>query len=272
MLATLTVETNVPVTDEMLSSFEWYLAALFRNGQIHSNYVVSRRPTAAYVDVPRRDSLDPRFLSKGGHAALGRVRAAFGRAPSWRLIEAAPSERARTWRGADALYLVTHAFDTGSPIGAPELSQGVPAYALPLSDDVRDDLVSWAQDYRAHDRVWLSSGPLELPAYKELAVVASDVSKRGRRLCKLIERATGKPTYYYLPRYYAYARAEADRRCPSCGRGWRAKGLGPAAAAFWNFEFRCRRCRLVSDSGVSIDGARYARIGDFAARHRPTKR
>ena len=249
--------------------FEEYLVALLKNGQVHRHYLVCRHPLSAYIDVSSPNALEPRFLSSFGKSARRRLRAAFGTYPSCRLVEARPSNRARTWRTVEALYLITDAFDTNSPVRAPKLPQGAPVYSLPIPEDVREELLSWAADYRDHDRIWLTSGALELPAYKELCVVTSKLSKRGRKLCSLIERTTGKPTYYYVKRYYAYTRGEGRRRCPSCGRRWRIeRDLSPDATTFWHFNFCCRGCRLVSHAGVSLEGAKYAGIGQFKRRAR----
>ena len=51
--------------------------------------------------------------------------------------------------------------------------------------------------------------------------------------------------------------------CPGCGRPWRTKWPGSDQLPFWCFHFQCERCRLVSHLGVSTDGGRHARIGEY---------
>jgi predicted nucleic acid-binding Zn ribbon protein len=266
MLARIVVKSVTRPTEEQVDAFEEYLAALWWNGQINRDYVFSRFPVTAYVTVPRPDSLKPRFSSAQAKAALSRLNDLFGALPVWELLERPLLRRARTWRSSSSLYLFTHAFDVTSPVCAEDFDGGVPLYSLPITDAERRDLQRWAETYRDHDRVWLSSGKLELAAYRELAAPTSEISTAGRSLCRSIERATQKPTYYFLMRYYAHRAAEAKRPCPACGGRWHVARPSPTAPAFAQFEFRCRPCRLVSHCGVSIGGNRLARIGDFERR------
>jgi predicted nucleic acid-binding Zn ribbon protein len=163
----------------------------------------------------------------------------------------------------------THAFTTTSALCAEDFDGTIPLYALPITGQHRQDTQSWTEHYRNHDRLWLSSGPLELSSYRELADPESALATEGRQLCKTIEKATRKPTYYYLVRYYARRLHEAERACPGCGGRWRVRRPNPKATEFARFEFRCRRCRLVSHRGVSTDDQRRARIGEFKGAARP---
>jgi predicted nucleic acid-binding Zn ribbon protein len=99
--------------------------------------------------------------------------------------------------------------------------------------------------------------------YRELDDPRSDLARWGREQCARIEKATGKPTYYYLMRYFSHRSGEESRPCPLCGRRWAVRSLDEPEGGFSNFFFRCERCRLVSGIGVSLEGARRARIGDF---------
>lgn len=269
MLVKLHFQRSVASTDEVVDKLEWYLAELWLNGQIHRGHLVSRLPVAAYVDVPRADALKSRFHSASGKKVLAELERAAGRRLTAESLETAPTGRARTWRSASSLYLFTHAFDTTSAVRAEDFEAIVPLFSLPISLQDRRDLQSWAEHHRDHDRLWLLSGRLELPAYRELADPRSMLAMGGKELCRIIEKATKKPTYYYLKRYYAHRHDEAQRACPGCGRAWSVRRTNPKATEFARFEFRCRRCRLVSHCGVSIDGARYARIGEFEGVARP---
>lgn len=266
MLARIVVDSATRPTNEQVDSFEEYLTYLWWNGQIHRDYVLSRFPVAAYVDVPRADSLKPRFFSAQARAGRSRVKDLFGSPPLWELLEPPTSRRARTWRSSSSLYLFTHALDVTSPVCAGDFGGVVPLYSLTIAENKRRELQIWAESYRNHDRVWLSSGELELSAYRELADPASQLSTAGRGLCRSIEKATRKPTYYYLLRYYAHRQAEATRPCPGCGGRWHVARPNPSAPSFAQFEFRCHRCRLVSHCGVSTEGERRAGIGDSKRR------
>ena len=263
MLAKLEIETTSPPSDELVDALEGYLASLAWSGQVHRNYLVSYAPLAACAELPRYNALQSRFLSKRGRVAVKRLTDLAGSPPAWELIGLPPAGRSPSWRSASALYLFTHALTHCSPVRAVNFEAGVPLYLLPVSEALREELGRWAEIYREHDSIWLSSGTLEIPAYRELAEPGSELSAHGRRLCRSLEKATGKPTFYYSMRYFARGEGEEERRCPGCSGTWRVDRLPWKATKFARFDFICRRCRLVSHVGVSTgDPARYARIGE----------
>ena len=107
-------------------------------------------------------------------------------------LDAAPAKRTFDWRRARSLYLYPYTFDRRSPVYTPELEEPVPLYLLPLKPEERR-IISWSELYRAHDQIWLDSGPLEIGAWRELADPRSKLAKNGRKICARIEKATGKP-------------------------------------------------------------------------------
>ena len=245
---------------------EMYLGSLLRNGQISEYLLSSSRSITAVVELPRPDAIDAKHLSQRGREDLREVRRAFGRTPSSRLIGHPGQKRWPSWRSADALYLFTHAFDRHSTVCAFNSTDPLPLYALPISDRLRDNLYSWALTYRDHDRVWLTSGALEMAAYRQLADPSSLLSRKGRDLCAKIGRATRRRTYYYLMRYHGRRRLEEARRCPGCNGNWRVIKHAPTTTEFARFDFCCHRCRLVSYVAPSIGSSREAAIGEFHAR------
>jgi predicted nucleic acid-binding Zn ribbon protein len=252
-----------------------YLAALSRNGQVHESFVDDGGGRfQACAEIPRRDALERRHRSSEVRGELKRVVAVFGREP--RVTIFAPPSRRRfpSWKDARSLYLFTHMFDIASPVWSPELDEPIPLYLLPLGPSSLQGIGFWAAAYRAHDTIWIQSGTLEMRAYREMADPASELAGYGRKACSDIEKATGKPTYYLLHRYYARREGEERRPCPGCGRPWAVRSPDDPGARFRDFFFRCDRCRLVSRLGDSIEGARLARIGEYRARRdrRDTKR
>jgi len=252
---------------------EAYLVSLVRNGQVHEYLLSSTaRSVEAFVELPRPNALSTKHLSKWGRNELRNVRRAFGREPSTSLVAPPVRRRWPSWQSADALYLFTHAFDRQSPMCAFNSREPLPLYTLPISDQLREKVWSWAVAYRDLDRVWLGSGPLEMAAYKQLADPSSHLSREGRDLCAKIGRATRRRTYYYLTRYYGRQRNDDARPCPGCGGEWHVVHHHPKTTKFAQFEFCCRRCRLVSHTASSPDGGREARIGEFQSTRRgPTK-
>jgi len=68
------------------------------------------------------------------------------------------------------------------------------------------------------------------------------LSKMGLEICQAFEKATGKPFYYYLFRYYARYYSTKKQNCPICGSEWK---LAEDNTAFINYQ--CDKCRLVAD-------------------------
>lgn len=188
----------------------------------------------------------------------------FERRPKVVLLEPTLERKRLSWRSAKTLFLHTDMFKSGFPVGSPELRGAVPVYQLPISHQDRDYLLRWTREYRDHDSIWVGSGKLEIAAYREMADPRSKLSQEGREHCRIVEKATGIPTYYYLFRYHGRAKGEEQRRCPLCEETWRVpspKGV----TRFSRFEFRCKSCRLVSNMASSTgdkEDERLASIGE----------
>ena len=121
------------------------------------------------------------------------------------------------------------------------------AELLPLAPSQREAVVKWMREYRTLDEVWIDSGDLEMAAYEQLASPRSALSTKGRDLARVVESATGLPTYSYLMRYRGRHRAEEDRRCPECKKPWRSEGGTGRFLGVADFHFRCDGCRLLTN-------------------------
>lgn len=246
---------------------EGYLASFHHSGQICGQFmgcVWTKGELNAHVWLSAPSAYARRYHSKWGIADLKKVREAFGQEPRWVIIsDDSAGKRAATWRKAPFLYLVTNSLDWEPPVYRGDNGQRVPSPVLPLSDEDRAALYFWQGSYRDYDNIWLGSGTLEIPAYRELAEPDSELTKLGRELCRKIEKATHVPTYYYLDRYWGRTKGEEKRVCPSCGRKWRTKQPTETRDRFWQFEFQCGKCRLVSHLAVCSDDARHASIGEY---------
>jgi len=244
---------------------ESYLVALLRNGQLCADYTFGwvRGSLNAYVYLSRPNASDKRFSSEWGKDSLARVSETFGRIPRWTVLEDEAPKRFPNWTSAPAFYLFTAWTIHNPPIRRMDNGSPIPTYLLPLSDSQKDDVYCWAYTYRNHDLIWTGSDVLEIPAYKQLIEYNSDLSLSGRHICKVIEKATGVPTFYYLFRHWGRQGEDETRLCPSCGKKWRAKDNADFPGSFWNLVFQCRKCRLVSHAAFTDDDARHARIGEY---------
>jgi len=243
-----------------------YLAAALHNGQICGEYFYAWRKGTlrAYVHLASPTALAPKHHAKWSSERLKKVTSVFGRKPSCAIIEDATPRAPSGWSTAPFLYLFTNAFDSAPPVSRGDTGAPVPSYLLPLSYEDREQLYFWQSNYASHDHLWLGSGALEIPAYRQLADPTSELSHHGRDLCRTIQKATGTATFYYLMRYWGRPEGEDKRACPGCGRRWRTQYPNTEQLPFWQFHFHCDRCRLVSHLGVSTDGGRHTRIGEHA--------
>lgn len=258
---------NADALEELADQVVCFLGSLERNGQTWGTEVIGHVDGAvrAVLTVPRADALSDQHKSERVRRAEKGVSALCARPPAWRVVDdraAVPgSER---WRDSATFYLFTHMFDATSPLCAGSDGQPVPLYLVDVDLDVREALVRWARDYRQLDELQLGCGPLEIPAYREVATPDSGCAIAGRELCQTIEHATGKATYYYLLRHWGRELGETTRLCPGCGAAWAQRAGEESRGLAW-FDFRCDPCRLVSHLAVSFESPELARIGEWPA-------
>jgi predicted nucleic acid-binding Zn ribbon protein len=247
---------------------EDYLSTLLHNGQIYGKYLFApcEEKLVAFANIARPGSLAKRYHSQWGLAALQKVAETFGRVPQCDIIRDNVPKRFPSWEKSSFFYLFTHAFDETSPVCCGDSGSPIPLYLLPISDQTRHDLCFWADHYRDHDNIWFGSLALEVSAYKQTADPRSRLSVMGRELCREVEAATDKRTFYYLQRYWGRKIGEQDRLCPMCGHRWRTAKKELEKDPFWKFPFRCVRCRLVSHCAVSYEDERHAAIGEYSQR------
>ncbi len=250
-----------------------YLSSLLRSGQICDQYFLTwtKGLLNAHVLLAGRGGWELRYHSKYGRNELDNVAEVFGGKPAWKMLDDESRLPPSSWKGAPFLYLFTHAFDRISPVCRGDGKAAVPLFLLPLSFEQKEQIYFWQQSYIHHDSIWLGSRALELPAYRQLADPNSELAEDGRDLCRELETATGVPTFYYLMRYWGRRKGEDERLCPGCGAGWKAARPAETSDLFHHFNFKCDRCRLVSHLGVSTDGGRHTRVGEFQERKRANR-
>ena len=249
--------------EELEDAVESYLAALFKGGQICGErfLTLTKGKLNAHVLLAAPEAMSLRFHTAWGKKKLAEVVSLFRREPVWKILDDDVGKTSSKWRGAPFIYLCTDWCRWCSPVCRGDGKHPVPLFTLPVSDQVKEDLYGWQKSYRELDDVCMTSGPAEMPAYRQLVDPRSELSDDGRRLCREIENVTGIPTYYYLIRYWGRSMGEDERNCSGCGEGWKASEP-EYGEKFHQFHFKCESCRLVSHVGKATDG-RHARIGEF---------
>jgi predicted nucleic acid-binding Zn ribbon protein len=215
------------------------------------------------VNATRMDSLEPKHFNKYTRLNFEKMAEISDGIPKVSLREHKPRKKWPTWKTAKELYLYTDYVREGLPVKEGRKGIGIPIYQLPIEPDQAEQIAFWAIRYRRLDGVQLGCGELEIPAYRQLAEVKSVLSRSGREACQLIEKATGKPTYYFLHRYWGWESEdkETNRRCPSCGGNWHNKAKSKHGIG--RFVFKCESCRLVSERCSSTENKKYAEIGTW---------
>lgn len=248
-----------------------YLRALFWGGQTGDDYflVVEKGKLTAYVDVPGRQAIQQKYLTEHGRMALREAKSLFGKPPAWECRDDEVPKKETTWKGAPFLFLHTRIREPYDALYRGDNAKAVPLYRLG-EEGLRSEIVRWHREYREYDAVWMNCGPLEIPAYKLMVDPFSELSELGRDNCRWVEKVTSIPTYYFLPRYWGRKHDEEKRRCPGCGGKWRSS-YPPNPDDYWNFPFKCDRCRLVSEMAHLYDEQRYAHIGEWKGKQRKRK-
>ena len=246
--------------DALREAIKSYLAWLRKNGQILGEWILADTPNSfrATVYLAAANALEDHHHSGSGRQALDTILRNTHR-PALNLLE--DLERRTDWSGSGSLYLFTHFLDLSSPVCAGDDGSPVPLYNLPILDREKEELHAWASAYRNYDWLAIDSGALEIPAYKQLAEVDSELARKGRALAEAVEKGTGLPVYYYQHRYWGRCGEEEKRICPDCGQPWTYETAERKGIAW--FDFLCEPCRLVSHNAVSFDDDEHARIGEF---------
>lgn len=276
---TFYVVNNLELEPEEIHEYvDNYLSALYFDGQIFGDFVtgVVNGLYTSFVYLAGSDAIQMENHTERGKRELQLIIDTFGTSPGWSFLIDREKEYGTTWQTADTLFFYTDKYDGTSPVCHGETGIYIPVYTLPISDSLRAEINAWARACRLHDKMWFDSGALEIPAYKQLADPDSRLSKQGRALCSQVEQATGKPTYYYLKRYYGRKKKEKKRVCPGCGKLWRVRNQKILESdKYYDFPFRCEHCRLVSHDAVSRgskDDERYASIGEYQKRKKMKKK
>lgn len=198
----------------------------------------------AYVQIPASDAFDDRFASEWTTKALKGFQEAGLSGPEFVEIDGHEAgTEACGCHNWSSLILFTTYVQLSPPVSCGDCFRPIPLYRLPRFESGEfNEVIIWQSNYQACDTLFMNSGAGERFGYRQTSRVDSALTRQGRDLCKHFEDKIGKPTYYYLHRYYRRSDAiEAARLCPGCGGAWKLPGA-------WHdrFDFKCDNCRLIS--------------------------
>jgi predicted nucleic acid-binding Zn ribbon protein len=242
------------IPDDMSDTAHGYLGALRMNGQIHGRewgiYAFGNQCIATVL-TPESDSLAQAF--NGQHVKKALTNAETRGAVINTDMLAKDIEGAQTCRckNPSGYILYTTYLSLESPVRCLDCFGSVPLYTFPVMPSGEFyEIICWQSNYQACDSLQMNCTVLEKSTTRQLSDVQSQLSVSGRQHCKTLQSLVGKPFYYYL--YRANARSltsEKKRLCPSCGQPWHLEDRLHSI-----FQFKCDRCRLVSNLAWNISG------------------
>jgi predicted nucleic acid-binding Zn ribbon protein len=230
--------------EEREDTVQWLLATLLKNGQILDDYQCTEDNSRyiAFASLPARDALDRTHNSEYVQKRYAELKEVGLRQPKIRIYGSA--ENVCECPKNQWFILLTHFLSIQSPLSCGKCFRAVPLYRIPhLSGGEYNDILHWQAAYKACDTLqMLCDSTRERFGSRQMGDLSSSLSKEGVALCRAIEEATRKLTYYYLYRYEGRdEESERNRKCPSCGGEWLLK-----KRLHQLFDFRCRKCRLLS--------------------------
>jgi predicted nucleic acid-binding Zn ribbon protein len=234
------------------SALYFLLGSLLQNGQLLDiAFLIQRKKDyAAFVTFPDKDSLDNKYGNQYVHDSLTKLESAGFSQPEIQNVNfALETAKICVCKKRNSFILFTTFLDTDSPLQCGNCRGTVPLYNIPKKfDETYNKILSWQSDYKACDTLQMHCETGERFGIKEMSNFDSSLSKRGRKICNEIEKKTGIPTYYYLFRYNGISeKTERQRKCPSCKSDWLLK-----KPLHEIFDFRCNKCRLLSNMAVSL--------------------
>lgn len=253
-------------SDELDDLINEYLASLLKNGQIEGDeysYAIIKGEMQAYLDIARPDAMLLKNHSEWGKEVVKKLKDYFKRKPSWKILEDNVPARFSSLKSSKSIYMFTHAYDYSCSVCRVSDGVSIPLYLLPLDEDEKRDFYWWYKSHQDHDKIWLECGKLEVPAYKQLADVRSELNQMGLEIRESLEKKAKIPTYYYLARYWGREKNRDNRKCPNCGGKWHTKFLDKKNRKFWEFPFCCKKCRLVSGQADTFESEAKAKIGEY---------
>jgi len=265
-LARFTFTSRKPRHDDAAGAVAFFARRLRCNGQILAERPVVTTKTGfdCYVQVPERTSLALRNANPDVRYGLAWLHALGVSRPKvqilGRVAGASPPDRCRA---PSSYILFTHFKTEDSPVVCGDCFLSVPLYRLPTEPARKyifdcsgariahwkgpshdfSTLIAWQEDYGLCDSLYMRSGVGERFGLNQTTALSSSVTKDGRYAAESLEWRLKKRVYYFLNHNSGTSLArELKRRCPSCGGRWRLK-----EPLFDRFDFRCVRCRLVSN-------------------------
>ena len=208
-----------------------------------------------YGSCAEKTSLSPKLHFSWANRSYKRILQYSKRQPKFELVGRLPDEKpCCACRGKADLILRTNFLSIESVLKCTKCTRYAPLYRFrSLSNDTEllSGINSWKAAYDRCDGLFIGSGVGERFGYYQTSTLKSPLAQDGVKLCRSLEKKLKVRAYYDLNTYYGRSSSlERKRRCPGCNGNWLLKqpwlGL---------YNFRCNKCRLVSNIAWDIEPA-----------------
>lgn len=229
------------------------LAALYQSGQscsVPGLCVTTDSLVRCWIRIPNRDALQDRYHNRWVRERLKKISDLVIEIQEVEILGSEPSEPACSCGETGPLLLFTTFLAIEQPVRCLDCFGLVPLYRLPTHPRREEhcELLSWMHDYQACDHLQMGTTVAERANERQLGRIDSALSKSGLEVAKTLSESAGRPVYYFLSVSRARSfKAEVAKKCPSCGGEW----LLPEPLHD-RFDFRCDRCRLLSNIAWSV--------------------
>ncbi|MBE6871820.1 MAG: hypothetical protein E7491_07680 [Ruminococcaceae bacterium] len=220
-------------TEVAVEEIYWYLACLYKNGQIFSDYqlIKGNGDYFAIVLSPEDDSLEK---------SNEYVNEIFESLQQWFNITYQIVGECADFAGlcscSELKDFVLHRRYglEESPIKCADCGKSVPLYTLPYIMDEQEyfTVLQWQKAYAATEKLWMIGMNDQMMA-RELSCVSSELNLLGKNICKELETKTSKRFYYCIKQ----DGEKNDSVCASCRQEIRMT----------NAYYLCEKCGLAME-------------------------
>jgi predicted nucleic acid-binding Zn ribbon protein len=229
---TFTFKNNF-VEDKEETLFD-YLSTLYKNGQTYSDYQLVKKDHTyvAYLTVPDKNALDPRFNSTFTNKYLHDIETELEH-----LGENIVTGESCCCNEPSWYMLYTDFTSNESPIVCGDCGHGIPLYKVQhiMGEEGHFSILSWQKVYKSIDNIWIYCLSDRF-SKRQLSDPDSQLSRIGMDICAELEKVLKKPVYYFL-----YQPGKMTENCPKCGGKWKCSDRTETV------DFICNDCRLATD-------------------------
>jgi len=231
-----------------------FASSLYKNGNILNSidfFSPTKNSLIFYAVIPATDALHDLYLCRHALEAKNKLEQ-LGVIISCKItaeyINETPIDIEENIENARFLYLypISHLNDYEQRLVL-RTNKGkyLPLYIINDNKDpyLEQDITFWKNDYTAIKSLWLSSYKILEPLMeKQLSELDSDISIKGRKISKRIQKSLKKKVFYPIAEPVSgnsYARSDYSN-CPSCKKNWQLKTTFHRI-----FDYKCNKCLLL---------------------------